>query len=155
MTQLNPSRKPSAKARKMSARLLAVQAVYQASLNEQDLKSAAKEYLEYRVGMEIDGEEIVEPDKVLFSAILAGVDERRNDLGDIIAANIKDGGDKAEVLIKAILMCAAFELLAHHDIDSPIIINDYVNVAHTFFEKGEVSLINAILDKVSGLLRVS
>ena len=46
-------------------------------------------------------------------------------------------------------MCAACELLINTQIDTPIIINDYLNVAHGFFEQGEVTLINAILDKVA------
>ena len=141
------------KVRKASARLLAVQAVYQAALNEQALSSVAQEYLEHRLGMDIEGEEIVEADRALFSAIVRGVEERKDDLGHVIATHMKNGGERSEILLKSLLMCAAFELLAHADIDSPIILNDYLNVAHAFFEKGEVSLINGILDSVSKALR--
>lgn len=139
--------------KKQSARLLAVQAVYQASLNEQSLESVSAEYLEHRISMEVEGEEMAEPDKALFSKIVSGVAERKSDLGGVIATHTKERGQKFEPLIKAILMCASFELLAHVDVDAPIIINDYLNVAHAYFDKGEVGLINGILDNVAKAVR--
>lgn len=145
--------KPSAKARKTAARLLAVQAVYQASLNEQPLKDAAQEYLNHRTGMSIDGEEMVAPDKALFTKIMTGIADNKADLGHVVQANLKTDGQIAEPLIKAVLMCAAFELLACHDTDKGIIINDYLNVSHAFFDQKEVGLINGILDAVAGALR--
>ena len=144
---------PSPKVKKVSARLLAVQAVYQASLNEQDLVEAADEYLAHRTGMEIEGEEIVAPDKALFLSIVRGVEERKSDLMDVITTHMKGGSKSTEALIKALLLCGSYELLAHGDIDTGIIINDYLNVGHAFFEKGEVSLINGVLNSVSKALR--
>ena len=139
--------------KKQSARLMAVQAVYQASLNEQSLESVVPEYLEHRLSMEVDGEEIAQPDGALFKKIVLGVEERRGDLGSLIATHTQAKGEKFEPLIKAIIMCASYELLAHCDIDSPIIINDYLNVAHAYFDKGEVGLINGILDNVAKAVR--
>ncbi len=137
----------------MSARLLAVQAVYQSSLNEQALKDAAQEYLDHRIGMHVEEEEIVEPDRALFAKIMNGVSERKKDLGQVIGANLNVSGERTDPLLKSILMCAAYELLAHQDIDSPIIINDYLNVTHAFFDKSEAGLINGVLDKVSAAFR--
>jgi len=136
-----------------AARLMAVQAVYQASLNAQDLASVAAEFLDLRTGMVIEGEELVEPDQALFKRIVTGVQDRREDLGGVIQANAKGGGEKFEAVIKSILMCAGWELLANHKIDSPIIIDDYLDVAHSFFDQSEVSLINGILDKMAKILR--
>lgn len=147
--------RPSANAKKLSARLLAVQAVFQASLNEQDLVSAAEEYLAHRVSMEVDGEEIVKANGALFEMIVHGVAERKADLGEVIQANMSKSGENTEPLIRSILMCAGYELLANHDVDKGIIFNDYLNVAHCFFAQGEVSLINGILNGVAKALRDS
>lgn len=146
-------RKPSAKARNMSARLLASQAVYQCALNGQKLRDAAQEYLDHRIGMTIEEEEIVEPNRTLFTKIMNGVADRKDDLSHVIGENLSLSADKTDPLIKSILICAAFELLAHDDIDSPIIINDYLNVANAFFEKGQVGLINGVLDSVAKAFR--
>ncbi len=145
-------RKPSAKARRSSARLLAVQAIYQSSMNEQGLTDVAKEYLDHRIGMEVEGEEIVEADKQLFGKIINGVSERKDDLGHVIQSNINFDSSNTETLIKAVLMCAGYELLVHQDIDKPIIINDYLNVGHAFFPEKEVGMLNAILDSISKAL---
>ncbi len=145
--------KGSEKAKVLSARLLAAQAVYQADLNSQVLSDVAAEYLECRIGMEVEGEELVAADKKLFAKIMRGVEDRGSDLADILKANTRDEGKRLEPLIKAILLCASYELLAHSEIDSPIIINDYLNVAHSFFESGESSLINGVLDAVSKVVR--
>tara|TARA_Y100000590_G_scaffold467194_1_gene645246 strand:+ start:42639 stop:43112 length:474 start_codon:yes stop_codon:yes gene_type:complete len=149
----NKAQKPSAKARKTAARLLASQAVYQSSLNEQPLKDVAKEYLDHRIGMEVDGEELVAANKELFSRILTGIAENKSDIGHVVQANLKIDGKRTEPLIKAILMCAAYELFACHDTDKGIIINDYLNVAHAFFDQKEVNLMNGILDAVAKALR--
>jgi N utilization substance protein B len=43
--------------------------------------------------------------------------------------------------------------MAHHDIDAPVIISDYINVGHAFFDRGETKLINGLLDKVAKKMR--
>ncbi len=58
-----------------------------------------------------------------------------------------------EPLLKSILLCGVTELLSHQDIDAPIIIDDYLNVTHAFYEKQQVSFVNGILDKVASSLR--
>lgn len=142
--------KASPKAKALSARLRAVQALYQAGQNKQSMRAVLDEYLRHRVDMEIDGEKLVQPDGALLKKILYGVDERRPELDAVIEANLnKDAQDRdVEPLLKAVLTCAAYELLVQ-DVDSPIIINDYLNVAHAFYERGEVALINGVLDSVA------
>ena len=147
---------PSDKAKNLSARLVAVQAIYQIMQNATPAKDVLNQYLEKADDMEIDGEKIVTPNGALLKKILLGVDDRAKDLESILEANYqqnKDEKPKLEPLLQSIALCAAFELLDHQDIDSPIIINDYLNVTHGFYEKGEVSLINGVLDAVSKAVR--
>lgn len=160
----------SPKAKALAARLMAVQALYQATQRRQPIADAAAEYLAHRAGMEIEGEKMVMPDGALFKKILKIAEERQADIEALITANItrdaaepipedqvmegtrtKKGRD-FEPLLKAVLSCAVAELLTQ-DIDYPIIINDYLNVAHEFYGPGEVGLINAILDGAARALR--
>lgn len=60
---------------------------------------------------------------------------------------------KMEPLLKSILLCGICELLEHQDIDSPIIINDYLNVTHAFYEQQQVNFVNGVLGKVASILR--
>lgn len=145
----------SAIAKKSASRLMAVQAVYQSFTDDKDMRLIAEEYIHFRSGMEVEGEKLIEPDRELFSAILRGVSERRNDLDELIAANHKRDEKKAtlELLLQAILLCGAYELMANVKTDIGVIINDYVEVTNAFYEGGESKLINAVLDSISKTIR--
>lgn len=138
----------------MSARLRAVQALYQAEHNKQSMRAVLDEYLQHRSEMEVEGEPLVPPDGALLKKILYGVDERRQELESIVDANLnKDAKDRqVEPLLKAILLCGTYELLLQ-DVDAPIIINDYLNVGHSFYERNEVALINGVLDSISKIFQ--
>lgn len=147
---------PSDTAKALSARLCAVQAVYQIMQNETPANDVLQQYLDNADKMEIDGEKLVTPNGALLKKILLGVEEKAIDLEGILAANYqpeKEEKPNLEPLLQSILLCASYELLSHQEIDSPILINDYLNVTHSFYEKGEVSLVNGILDSVSNTIR--
>lgn len=139
-------------AKKLTARLGAVQALYEVSQNKKEVKLLVNEYLEHRVSMEIEGEEVVQMDGALFKKILNGAYNNAKDIEDILHQSYTK--DKAiEPLLKSILMCGGYELMAHQDTDAPIIINDYVNITHSFYEKSEASLVNGLLDAMKKVFR--
>lgn len=145
-----------------AARLFAVQAVYQMIKNENSASQAAYDFLNHHIPNAIHQDsDLAEPDEEYFSKIVQGAENREDDLVLILSGAYKEQNNVAgiakmkqnEPLLYAILLCGSYELLAHHDVDAPIIIDDYLNVAHAFFEKGEVKLINATLDKVARSVR--
>ena len=150
------SSRGSLKARKTAARLFAVQAVYQAIQNKEPPTKLHDEFITYRIGMNLDdtveGGNMVAPDQPLFRDILAGVTERWGDLQQLILPRLKVSND-VEPLLTSILVCGTYELMAHHDIDAPIIISDYLNITSSFFESSEPKLVNAVLDALSKELR--
>lgn len=149
-------KQPSATAMRNAARLMAVQAVYQMAMNYEAAPLVVNEYLGLRTGMDVDGEKLIAPDESLFRDIVLGVAERADDLGAIVSANrpAREGqAPQNEPLLNAVLMCGAYELLAHHDIDFPIVISSYVDVAKAFFTGHEPGLINGILDSFRKVTR--
>lgn len=147
----------SLKARKTAARLFAVQAVYQAIQNKEPPSKLHDEFITHRIGMDLEGADesggqMIAPDQPLFRSILSGVTERWGDLQQIIQPRLKVG-NAVEPLLTAILVCGAYELMAHHDIDAPIIISDYINITGSFFDASEPKLVNAVLDALSKELR--
>lgn len=60
---------------------------------------------------------------------------------------------KIEPLLHAILLCATTELLCHTEIDSALVIDEYLNVTHGFYEKSQVSFVNGILDNIAKAVR--
>jgi transcription antitermination protein NusB len=153
------SKRDGRAAREFSARLAAVQAMYQHSQNHQPVARLYDEYIQHRATIETDeeadGQALAQPDGALLRAIMFGVDERRAELESIVSANVRRGAEPAkspEPLLAAILLCGASELLAAK-VDAALVINDYLDVTHTFYGKGEVSLVNGVLDAIAGLLK--
>lgn len=155
MTTSAKDQKPkgSKKARSTSARLAAVQAVYQIISNQQSAASVVSEYKLHRFGEILDEAEMVTPDGVLFQAVVEGVYDRMNALEEIVAAGLKKDIRQVEPLLLSILLCGAYELLANLDVDAPVILSDYLNVTHAFYEQGESRLVNAVLDSVKNAVR--
>ncbi|MEM8833428.1 MAG: transcription antitermination factor NusB [Pseudomonadota bacterium] len=138
----------SAKARKSSARLMAVQAVYQMHKNDQSAKEVVREYFDHRIGMEVDGQRMVSADREHFSNTVQGVAENFDQLQEMVVKNRSRDTLTNEPLLNALFLCGAYELMLRSDIDYPIIISDYVHVAQAFFDESESGLVNAVLDSI-------
>ncbi len=145
----------SQKAKNFAARLSAVQALYQASQNQQPLDLLLNEYVSMRGSVEMEGEEPLRMDRVLFEKIVQGVFEGGKELQESVAENYSKKNKKIEPLLKSILVCGFYEIKAHQEVDAPIIINDYLNITHSFYGESEVSLVNALLDNVKKSFRAN
>ena len=144
------------------ARLMAVQACYQMIHNQKSVKLVVEEYL--NSGLETDDELETEaqpealssikilPHGGLFKKIVLGLESRRSEIEEIVKANVSSSKE-IEPLLLSILLCGVYELLEHIKTDSPIIVNDYLNVTHEFYSKSQVSFVNGILDSVSKVVR--
>ena len=60
---------------------------------------------------------------------------------------------KTDKLLKIILFAAVFEFMYKHSIPKKVIISEYVRASEFFLEKAQISYLNAILDKLSNLIR--
>ena len=94
-------------------------------------------------------------DQELFGEIVAGVAQNEAALDEMIkgAFDAKISGARMEILLRAILRAGAYELHHHAKIPAAVLINDYVDVAHAFFNAKEPGLVNAVLDKLAKHLR--
>jgi len=147
------AQKSSKKARSSAARLAAVQAVYQMLTNDQVASVVTEEFLSRRLGKPVDGIDMVVPDGTLFKSVVNGVETRKDDLIGLIKGAQKEGKSISEPLLNAILLCGAYELLAHHDTDTPLVIAEYLHVTQAFYDQGESKLVNGILDHIGKSVR--
>lgn len=144
----------SPKAQRTAARLAAVQVLYQMRLNNQDAKSAVREFMDRRIGFELDGDRFVPADRELLQKIIMGVAERWTDVDAIVSKTLADGKKgEVETLLESILRAGAYELMACGETDAGIIINDYLNVTNGFYDGNEPKIVNAILDKIAKSVR--
>ncbi len=144
-------RKPSKTAKLISARLTATQAVYQMAMSDMTDREAYDDYVQRRMGQDVEGDDYIPADTELFSKIITGVSKHRDAIRDMVLSALN--GKKPEPLLQSIMFCGIYELMHHNEIDTGVIINDYVNVAHGFYDQSEANLVNAVLDRQAKNLR--
>ncbi|HEX3753591.1 MAG TPA: transcription antitermination factor NusB [Rhizomicrobium sp.] len=129
-----------------SARLAAVQALYQMELAGGGADEVAQEFVQHRFA-----ELPVSPDEAFFIAIVAGVPGRQTEIDRAIAASLSANWSLARVdsILRAILRAAVFELVARHDVPAKVVIDEYVAVAGAFFSGDEPGFVNGALDTIA------
>ena len=161
---MSPAPTPSragAGGRRRNARLAAVQALYQIELSDTPadapdrIERVIREFARYRLGQDIDGEEIGEADEDLFADIVRGATARRAELDGVLARALSADWpiERLEAILRAILRAGTYELVARTDVPARVVISEYLEVAHAFFSGKEPALVNGVLDRLGRLLR--
>jgi N utilization substance protein B len=155
--QLQGSGRSGAAGRRAAARLAAVQALYQIEIAEAEAEEVIEQFLSgLRPVPEPEGDDgeavmLPPPDAELFTAVVEGVIANRAALDSRIAAVLSPDWTvpRLEILVRLILEAGIFELTGLPEVPPKVSINEYVNVAHAFFEGAEPGLINGVLDAVA------
>jgi N utilization substance protein B len=137
------------------ARLAAIQGLYQIALSPEPAEILIRRFCDDPSVLLQEEQTVIAVDGELFGKIISGVHKHQADLDALIGGAL-DGRfsvGRLELLLKIILRAGAFELLHCPDIPEGVIVNDYVDVAHGFFNAKEPALINAVLDKLAKKLR--
>ena len=61
--------------------------------------------------------------------------------------------DRTDKLLKIILFAAIYEIMFKHNNSINLIIGEYLKTSEFFLEKAQIKYLNAILDKISKLIR--
>jgi N utilization substance protein B len=149
--------------RRRNARLAAVQALYQIELSDvpadspEPVERVIREFGRYRLGQDIDGEQIGDADETLFADIVRGATARRREIDEAITGALTPEWplERLETILRAILRSGAYELLARIDVPARVVISEYLEVAHAFFAGKEPSLVNGVLDRLGRVLRAA
>jgi len=146
-----------------NARLMAVQAVYAHTQSGEDWNQLISRFLLEEVGgsvIEGNGKTekyvALEPaDKELFATLVQYVRDHEQNLTETISATLSDNlkNTSLDTILGALLKVGVAEFYVNPDLDTPIIINEYVDLARSFYEGSEVKITNAVLDKVAKVLR--
>jgi len=149
------SREPAGR-RRSTARLVAVQALYEMDLAGAEADPVLQEFLEKRwTNGDGDDAQLAEPDAKLLTNIVQGVSARRDDLDRTLESALNETWppERLETLLRAILRAGVYELTAHNDVPALVVITEYVDVAHAFFDGNEGGLVNGVLDRLARSLR--
>lgn len=133
-----------------ASRLGAVQALYQMDVAGTPLDDVVEEFVEQRLANDEGDETLVEADHAHFEDIVRGVVREQRDIDPLINNALAKGWSLARIdsTLRAILRSGAYELRRCDDIPLKVIINEYVDVAHAFFEGDEPGVVNAVLDRI-------
>lgn len=140
-----------------AARLSAVQALYQMELTGQGAARVVKQFRDHRFGYHDEPGDYVEADEDFFEDLLTGIVARQDEVDAQIASVIKQGWklSRLDSTVRAILRAGGYELLARDDVPAAAAINEYVDVAHAFFEGPEPGFVNATLDAMAAKVRAA
>lgn len=133
------------------ARLAAVQALYQLEVTGAGVETVVREFRDHRFDADIEGETLADADEPFFADLTRGVVQSQAEIDTAITARLASGWKlgRIDATVRAILRCGAYELLHRSDVPKEVVINEYLEVAKSFFAGPEGGFVNGILDSIA------
>ena len=80
---------------------------------------------------------------------------RQRDVDPLVDQQLAKGWrlKRIDSTLRAILRAGVFEILERPDVPARVVITEYINVAHAFFEDDEPKVVNGVLDAVARQMR--
>jgi transcription antitermination protein NusB len=100
-------------------------------------------------------EALGETDRELFTAIVRGASEQREQLDEMVGSALALGWslERMDRVLRALLRAGAFELFARAETPARVAIAEYIGVANAFYHGREPGFVNGVLDKLARVLR--
>ena len=127
------------KSKNPSPRIKIIQKIYNSLMNpDSDIEYSKNQY------------------KKFIKDVVTGTLERSDLIEETINKHLNNDINlkKTDKLLKIILFAAVFELMFKHNNPKKVIISEYLLASEFFLEKVQIGYLNAILDKISKVLRI-
>ena len=160
---MNRPRRPA----RSVARLAAVQALYQMDIAGLGAEAVIREFHDHRFDRDMESGEggeasggesrpLAPADEAWFALIVRGVAEAQAEVDGGIRKRLASGWklERIDATARAILRAAAFELMTP-GAPVEVVIDEYVEIAKSFFEGPEPGFVNAALDGIAADARAS
>ncbi len=134
------------------ARLAAVQALYQMETSGIGAEAVVREFHEHRFDRDLEGSTLASADEGFFADLVRGAARTQEDVdrGDHPAPGRRLAAcDRIDATARAILRAGAFELIHRPDVPREVAIDEYVEIAKSFFDGPEPAFINGALDAIA------
>ena len=139
------------------SRLASVQALYQMDIAGTDINDVIEEFNgRFLDKVEVEsGDSLAGADATFFADLLRGVVRRQRDIDPLIDTQLATGWRLVRVdsILRAILRGGVFELMERTDVPARVVINEYINIGHAFFNDEEPKVVNGVLDRIAHQLR--
>ena len=133
------------------ARLAAAQALYQMETSGGGVETAIRGFTEHGLGEEIEGVRLADLDEDFFRELVRGVVTEQAEIDRRLVSHLAKGWrlERLDATVRAILRCGAFEVLHRADVPTEVAIDEYVELAKSFFGGPEPGFVNAALDAIA------
>ena len=133
------------------ARLASVQALYQMEITSAGAETVVREFSDHRFDADLEGERLAEADETFFAEIVRGVVEHQAAIDRAVAKRLASGWrlERLDATLRAILRAGAFELTRRPNVPLEVAIDEYVEIAKSFFEGPEPGVVNGVLDGIA------
>ena len=138
------------------ARLAAVQALYQMEVSGVGAEAVIREFADHRFDRDVPieaGEDmpLAAADEAFFADLVRGVVSHQREIDAAIARRLASGWrlERIDATVRAMLRAGAYELAHRPDVPTEVAIDEYVELAKSFFEGPEPGFVNGALDAVA------
>lgn len=127
--------------KRSKAREFAIQAIYQWQVSGNEVHDIISQFLQEknRKSFEID----------YFQDLLRGVVTNLTDLDELLAPLIDRDIEQVDLVERAILRMAAYELVRHQEVPYRVVINEAVELAKIFGADQGHKYVNGVIDKLA------
>ena len=131
-------------------RLLAVQALYEFTINKQGIDDSFDELLLHIVENSDFKNKINNSKLLLTKEILKGVYFNLKKIDSILKTSLTDKSkvQSFDKLLLSIFRCAIYEIEVKKEISKKIVISEYLLISNHFFGNKEAALLNGVLDNL-------
>jgi N utilization substance protein B len=133
------------------ARLAAVQALYQMEVSSAGAEAVIREFTDHRFDRDVEGLTLAAADEAFFADLVRGVVASQREIDTAIVRRLAQNWklERIDATVRAILRAGAYELAHRPDVPTEVVIDEYVELAKSFFDGTEPAFVNGALDGVA------
>ncbi|MBS0409257.1 MAG: transcription antitermination factor NusB [Proteobacteria bacterium] len=133
------------------ARLAAVQALYQMEVSGVGADAVVREFTDHRFDRDIEDVRLAEADEAFFADLVKGVVAEQGLVDQAIVKRLAEGWrlERIDATVRAILRSGAYELMRLTEVPTEVAIDEYVEIAKSFFDGSEPGFVNGALDAIA------
>lgn len=134
------------------ARLAAVQALYQMETAGTGVEAVVREFSEHRFDRDLSEDvRLAGADEAFFGDLVRGVVGQQAKIDKAITSRLATNWrlERVDATLRAILRAGAYELINRADVPVEVAIDEYVDIAKSFFEGPEAGFVNGALDGIA------
>jgi len=150
------TQKKSNKSARHSARIALVQALYQHEQTQQNTTIIAREFIDHHFINTDQEADYFAPDQSYFQRLMEAIPLKIPEIDLEIQNYLQDNWkmDRLAAVVRSLLRSACYELMFEPLVPTPVVLNEYIEVARDFLDEREVKFVNGILDNIAKNVRV-